>query len=46
MKWANPDLADALFWRQLHRVLGPFYPVGGHTVLDEHHIPSPVAVGL
>lgn len=46
MRHADPDLADALFWRSLHATLGPFYPVGGDRVLDEHHIPSPTAAGL
>lgn len=41
MAHANPDLADALFWRSLHRTLGPFYPAGGDTIHDDHHIPHP-----
>ncbi len=45
MEHANPDLADALFWRSLHASLGPFYPVGD-GILDEHHIPKAAAVGL
>lgn len=43
---ADPDLADALFWRELHPVLGPFYPVAGDLVLDEHHIEGVKAAGL
>lgn len=46
MAHANPDLADALFWRSLHASLGAFYPVAPGTLLDEHHIPSPKASGL
>lgn len=46
MRHANPDLADALFWRDLHTQLGPFHPVGGTTVHDFHHIPDPKAVGV
>jgi hypothetical protein len=43
MRWADPDLADGLFWRQLHDKLGPFFPAGGKTIQDWHHIPSPAA---
>lgn len=43
---ADPDLADALFWRSLHSSLGPFWPVGGARVHDTHHMPSPAAHGL
>lgn len=46
MAHADPDLADALFWRSLHASLGPFYPVAEGVLLDEHHIPSPKASGL
>lgn len=46
MQYANPDLADARFWRKLHVSLGSFYPVGGTTVLDWHYMASPVAAGL
>jgi hypothetical protein len=46
MRHANPDLADALFWRALHRSLGDFHPAGGTTVHDFHHIPNPAAVGI
>lgn len=46
MTYANPDLADALFWREIAKELGPLYPVGGIDVLDRHHIPSPAANGL
>lgn len=45
MAHADPDLADAMFWRQLHGSLGPFHPTPG-GILDEHHIPSAKAVGL
>jgi len=46
MTYARPaDLADATFWRKLHKSLGAFYPVGTQ-VLDEHHMPSPSAQGL
>jgi len=43
---ANPDLADALFWRSLHKSLGAFHPVDAPTVHDWHHIPSHAAQGL
>ncbi len=43
MDFANPDLADAMFWRDLHESLGDFWPVGGDRVLDDHHIPNPSA---
>lgn len=47
MRFAAPmDLADALFWRDLHKSLGPFHPVGGSLLLDWHHIESAKAVGL
>lgn len=46
MTYANPDLADAIFWRSISKELGPLHPVGGHTVLDVHHMPSPAANGL
>lgn len=46
MVHANPDLADALFWRALHVTLGPFYPVNTEFPLDLHHIPSPAALDL
>lgn len=50
MAYANPDLADAVFWGDLNRRGGPFYPaaldgVPAH-VLDEHHMPSPAAAGV
>jgi len=39
MKYALPaDLADAEFWRKLHKSLGPFYPVSTEVVLDTHYI--------
>lgn len=44
MAHADPDLADALFWRSLHESLGPFHPVEG--ILDTHHIPDRKAVGV
>lgn len=47
MSYAVPhDLADAYFWRELHSVFGPFFPVCGEMVLDWHHIPSSAANGL
>lgn len=46
MAYANPDLADAIFWRDLHKELGPFHPAGGLTVLDVHDMPSPAAAGI
>lgn len=48
MQYADPnDLADALFWRELHRELGAFYPVIlDNEMLDSHHIDSLKAVGL
>jgi len=47
MRFANPDVADAMFWRSLHEHLGPFYPVPtGDVPMDDHHIPSPAANGM
>lgn len=46
MKYARPDLADALFWRSLHRTFGDFHPAGVGHLLDEHRIESTQAVGL
>jgi hypothetical protein len=46
MQFADPDLADALFWRSLHMEVGPFHPVGGPMIHDWHHIPSPAATLL
>ena len=46
MRYANPDLADAMYWRELHKTLGSFYPVPTDFPLDEHHMPSPAANGL
>jgi hypothetical protein len=47
MKWSDPDLADALFWRDLHKSYGSFYPVLlGDEMLDEHHLPSMKADGI
>jgi len=47
MQWADPDLADAMFWRDLHASLGDFYPVGGDdAILDVHHMEDRKAVGL
>ena len=45
MRYASPDLADAMFWRSLHASLGAFHPVGS-DVLDEHHMEGPQAVGI
>lgn len=47
MKWARPDLADAIFWRDIRAEFGtPFFPAGKGLVLDEHHMPSSAASGL
>lgn len=46
LRFADPDIADALFWRFLHKEFGAFHPVGGTDVHDIHHIPSPAANGL
>lgn len=46
MRDADPDLADAIFWRDLHKSLGPFYPVAPDLILDEHHIESEKAAGI
>lgn len=46
MALADPDVADGKFWSALHRKLGPFHPVGGGRVLDEHHMPDAKAVGV
>lgn len=43
MRFANPDLADAYFWVDLHKSLGRFYPAGGVRILDTHHMDSPAA---
>lgn len=43
MRNANPDLADAIFWRDLG---GPFHPVDGDTVHDTHHMNSAAAEGV
>jgi hypothetical protein len=43
---ANPDLADALFWRSLHKSIGPFHPVDTDTIHDWHHINSQKAEGV
>ncbi len=40
---ANPDLADATFWRDLG---GPFHPVDGQVVHDTHHMNSAAAEGV
>lgn len=46
MKHANPDLADGIFWQQLHGEFGAFQPAGGTLIHDTHHIPFASAVGL
>jgi hypothetical protein len=46
MQHADPDIADGLFWRALHKSLGSFHPVGGANVHDDHHIPKSKAVGV
>jgi hypothetical protein len=43
MKHANPDLADAIFFRDLVTDHGAIYPADDPRVLDVHHIPSPAA---
>lgn len=43
MKYADPGLADAVFWREIHKPLGPFHPAGGDTVHDEHDMPHPTS---
>lgn len=43
---ANPDLADAIFWRDIRRTLGPFHPVAPGIILDDHHIPDEKAAGI
>lgn len=40
------DLADALFWRSLHKNLGSFYPVKFDKFLDVHRIEGYRAIGL
>jgi cellulose synthase/poly-beta-1,6-N-acetylglucosamine synthase-like glycosyltransferase len=46
MAYANPDVADGIFWRDLHKVFGWFYPVDEGKVHDEHHMPSVAAQGI
>jgi hypothetical protein len=46
MSHADPDLADALFWRDLHKSIGPFHPVDTNTIHDWHHINSQKAEGV
>jgi hypothetical protein len=46
MSHADPDLADAIFWRDLHKTLGAFHPVDGSTIHDWHHINSQKAEGV
>lgn len=47
MGHASPnDVADGIFWRSLHAIFGPFYPVAPREVLDTHHIESLKAVGV
>lgn len=43
---ANPDLADAVFFRSLNERFGSFYPVGVGRILDDHHMPSVAAQNL
>lgn len=45
MSLANPDLADAHFWRRLHASLGDFYPAGGKTIQDDHFFESHAVSG-
>jgi cellulose synthase/poly-beta-1,6-N-acetylglucosamine synthase-like glycosyltransferase len=44
VRYATPDLADAMFWRQINEERGPFHPVAPDLVLDEHHITGHDAV--
>jgi hypothetical protein len=44
MQLADPDLADATFWRRLHVSLGSFHPVEG--LHDWHQIDGPAAQGI
>lgn len=47
MQYADPDLADALFWQAIRAEFGTqFFPVSHGKVLDEHDMPSPAAQGL
>lgn len=47
MRYANPDLADAMFFRDLVPRVHAFFPVGpADKPLDFHHIPSPAASNL
>lgn len=47
MKWADPDWADGIFFKDLAERTGPFHPVGDPDVdLDFHHMPSPAAEHL
>lgn len=46
MRYADPDIADAMFMVLLAKSLGPVFPVGGLEVQDFHHIPSPAAAGI
>jgi hypothetical protein len=46
MQYANPDLADAMFWTALHERLGAFHPAGGLFIHDDHHMPGPHAAGI
>lgn len=40
LSYAQPDIADSVFWGKLNETLGPFYPVGGTRILDDHHMPT------
>jgi hypothetical protein len=45
LRYADPDIADGVFWDLLHKRLGSFHPAGSR-VLDEHHMPEPKAQGI
>jgi hypothetical protein len=47
MVWADPDVADARFFRRLHNSIGSFYPVLlGSEMLDQHYAPFAKAEGI
>jgi len=45
MRNSNPDVADAIFWRDLHKSIGSFHPVDGARIHDWHQIESYAAQG-
>lgn len=46
MRYANPDLADSMFWDALAARFGAFQPAGGTRIHDDHHMPGPHAAGI